>query len=532
MGVPGLAPLFFKKYPKYVNHFIGKSNYKQVDCLYLDANGLLHAATQQVFNYGQGKSMLDRFSNLSYSEKVTKSFDLFFDNLMELIDIVRPTELLFIAFDGPAPVAKQTQQRQRRFMSVMNNSSSDTSTAFNTSSITPGTEFSFDLEKYFNFRLRKDGNTHPILSKITTLFSSQREPGEGEHKLLDYIRALSLETRRNKTHCLFSPDGDLILLTLVLASINECNISLFREDIYNNSYYHLVDMKGIANTIPKDKVLEFVFSSTFVGNDFSPKLRMFYYLKDGINLMENICNKLRTPLIKNNKLDEDSFKEFIRVMQRRETEYFNQQLSKTPDDERFVYKILLTSTNSNGINFSEFRSKYYEKFGDNTVIKNVCESYMKMLIWVFEYYTKGLPSWDYFYPYYYPPLMTDFSNYVNSNSLSFTFVKGEPSTPFVSLFSVIPFESKELLPDHLRCSVQNTEKFEIDYEGNTKEYQAIAKVSFIDREHVNNIVNKFKKENDKYKRNKIDKTYKYFKSDKKIKITTKYGTCITNVVKI
>ena len=41
-----------------------------------------------------------------------------FDKILQLLKIVKPTKLLYIAIDGPAPKAKLNQQRMRRFKSA------------------------------------------------------------------------------------------------------------------------------------------------------------------------------------------------------------------------------------------------------------------------------------------------------------------------------------------------------------------------------------------------------------------------------
>ena len=39
--------------------------------------------------------------------------------LTKVVSFAKPTELLYISIDGPAPKAKMNQQRQRRFRSVL-----------------------------------------------------------------------------------------------------------------------------------------------------------------------------------------------------------------------------------------------------------------------------------------------------------------------------------------------------------------------------------------------------------------------------
>ena len=76
----------------------------QVDCLYLDMNGIIHPCTH-------GNS--DSFVELNETEMFKKIF-MYTDRLYKL---AKPGKLLFLAVDGVAPRAKMNQQRSRRFRS-------------------------------------------------------------------------------------------------------------------------------------------------------------------------------------------------------------------------------------------------------------------------------------------------------------------------------------------------------------------------------------------------------------------------------
>jgi 5'-3' exonuclease len=77
----------------------------------------------------------------------------------EYIKLVNPSETIYIAFDGVAPVAKLNQQRCRRYKShyqnqmkksIYKNSQAD---AWNTASITPGTKFMNKLNENINYQI-------------------------------------------------------------------------------------------------------------------------------------------------------------------------------------------------------------------------------------------------------------------------------------------------------------------------------------------------------------------------------------------
>ena len=76
--------------------------------------------------------------------------------------------------------------------------------------------------------------------------------------------------------------------------------------------------------------------------------------------------------------------------------------------------------------------------------------YLYGLQFVYEYYFINLPSWQWYYPYYYAPLLGDFSMYiqhlVSSNFKLSRIDPGAPFQPFKQLMCVLPKQSAELLP--------------------------------------------------------------------------------------
>jgi len=346
MGVPGLWPFINKHFGKNAVKTIikEKSLATTFDYVYLDANGLLHGAAQFIFNYGPNKKYLDPNKELTYDEKLKATFETFFDNIVDVVSVVKPDKVLYIAIDGPAPRAKQNQQRERRFVSAMNRSSDDT--GFDSNSISPGTEFMHKLSQFMYYKIRKhiNDNSSSFWNDIEVIYSPPTIPGEGEHKIMDYIRELPTKEKTDSTHCMFGPDGDLIMLTL---SAHVEHISLFREVQDDASLYHLINMSKIRkelsyilgqrravkmNTRTKDDVSnDFVLMGFFVGNDFLPKIKMFYYLEDGLNKMINNYITTSTSgfanqyITNNGVIDIEGFKLFVKELSLNENEYLQNQ---------------------------------------------------------------------------------------------------------------------------------------------------------------------------------------------------------------
>lgn len=55
--------------------------------------------------------------------------------------------------------------------------------------ITPGTEFMFRLSKAIEFYILERTQTHPDWKGVKSVYSDGSVPGEGEHKILDFIRS-------------------------------------------------------------------------------------------------------------------------------------------------------------------------------------------------------------------------------------------------------------------------------------------------------------------------------------------------------
>lgn len=555
MGVPRLFPWLIKAFPKAHFHYIppsdgNKGKIAKVDALYLDANGLLHSAAQVVFNYGEGKRLMDPNAKLSYDEKIKKVYTTFFDMISKVVSIIDPETILYIAIDGPAPLAKQAQQRQRRFASAL--LATGKGMDWEPTNITPGTTFMFELTKYLHYAIRNKVNlerTKGGWGHLEVLFSPCTVPGEGEHKIMDYMRALP--GAREMSHCMFGPDGDLIMLTL---AAHLPKMYLFRSDQYNPGQYDLLDMGMIREYLPNklfkgtiekpidDIINDFIILGFFVGNDFLPKLQMFTYLEDGLELVLRLYSSMGTSILtKDGKLELDgSFASIVDDMARREGQYIYDQSKIKHADPRFADKTLMRNIKGGNnwmasFDFQSYRRDYYakahiEEVGDpwepSAEVRRLCLEYLHSINWVFIYYVIGIPSWSHFYERHYAPLMGDLSSVIKSLSEEernyiYSFDFGKPSLPFVQLLSIIAPKNVKLLPEQFHDLMLSPESelvsngyypdtFEIDYEGKTKEHMGVALLPFIDVEVVRKNYEMVASEtHKKYVRNSIGRLEKF-----------------------
>jgi 5'-3' exonuclease len=580
MGVPRLFPWIVKNFKNAVKHFQQGDFSMKIDNLYLDSNGLLHEAAQLVFNYGANKRRMNDYGHLSSLEKRTKTFEVFFNMIRTVTKIMIPTKTLYIAIDGPAPLAKQAQQRERRFVAMLGSAAPEDIEipGFSSNEISPGTIFEFELTKYMHTAIRNEINTNPIWKNVEVIFSPPNVPGEGEHKCLEHIRSLG-QDRKNDSNCIFGPDGDLIMLSL---SSHIPNMFLFRQDQFNPGYYDLLDFGKIREKMnstifekPLDRSVneisdDFILIGFFVGNDFLPKIQMFMYLEDGLELMISTYRKIATSskkfLTDNGKISHDSFVRFIEELARREDIYILDQHLKVPEDPRFKDETLLrciTKEKSGAprLNMIKYREEYYKRSeiiikpddnGDDDIesaqkIETMCLDYLKMIAWVFQYYIIELPSWHNYYPWHYAPLMSDLVQTMRNLKASdisklYSFPeKGEPSLPFVQLLSILPPSSSHLLPSVLGKLMKDPKSklvkegiyplsFKIDLEGKTKEHMGVALLPFADTKLIKKVYGSVPLK--KFTRNEFGKNEKFvYDETYTSKYTSDYGNIEKNHVR-
>ncbi|KAK9364228.1 XRN 5'-3' exonuclease N-terminus-domain-containing protein [Lipomyces starkeyi] len=256
MGVPALFRWLSKKYPKIISPVIEEPDVVidgvsypadfsrpnpngELDNLYLDMNGIVHPCSHPENRpppATEDEMMLEVFK---YTDRV--------------VSMARPRKVLMIAVDGVAPRAKMNQQRSRRFRSARDAKDKDEQNArmveemeakgnviddsikekrsWDTNVITPGTPFMDKLATAIRYWTVYKLNSDPGWKELKVIISDALVPGEGEHKIMEFIRSQrqSPHHNPNTTHAIYGLDADLIMLGL---ATHEPHFRVLREDVF------------------------------------------------------------------------------------------------------------------------------------------------------------------------------------------------------------------------------------------------------------------------------------------------------------
>ncbi|CAL1403820.1 unnamed protein product [Linum trigynum] len=251
MGIPSFYKWLVSRYPNIVvkalppqdqehnSLLLPNPNGFEFDNLYLDLNSIIHPCFHP-----------EDPSNPIQPTTFDQVYSAVFDYIDHLFSIVRPRKLVFMAVDGVGPRANMNQQRGRRYRSARDNEIAEEmenclrkqfeaagkqllpnseSELLDSSIITPGTEFMFELSKKLQQYVTSRMETCPGWKEIKVVLSDANVPGEGEHKIMSFIRhQRSLaDYNPNTRHCLYGLDADLIILAL---ATHEVHFSILRED--------------------------------------------------------------------------------------------------------------------------------------------------------------------------------------------------------------------------------------------------------------------------------------------------------------
>jgi 5'-3' exoribonuclease 1 len=263
-GVPKFFRTVSERYAQ-INVNLDSAVAPEFDNLYIDLNGVVHNCARGSSNPGEPDS--DRYLTVSTGPRSnTDIFIAVFKYLDNLFALVQPRALVYLAIDGVAPRAKMNQQRGRRFRSAKERKdehderfASDPMykaanvTPFDSNCITPGTVFMAELTNALDYFVHKRVSEDAAWAGVEVVLSGAEVPGEGEHKIMEYIRAMKLAGKiaPDTRHVVYGLDADLIMLGLVT---HEAHFALLREKVDFTAFFK---KKGGARSLTKLDTVEF-----------------------------------------------------------------------------------------------------------------------------------------------------------------------------------------------------------------------------------------------------------------------------------
>tara|TARA_B100001093_G_scaffold520498_1_gene616855 strand:- start:9180 stop:10814 length:1635 start_codon:yes stop_codon:yes gene_type:complete len=494
MGIPSYFVHIVKNHSNIIKNY--QSDSILIHNLYIDSNSIIYDGIKDIANNSE-----------HFEDKLIMWVC---NKILYYINIILPVNKVYIAFDGVAPVAKLEQQRNRRYknwyvndyISKHNSDINKDINKWDTTAITPGTEFMRKLHKgidnYF-----KNNDTKKLLKQrdnkcknLEIIISATDEHGEGEHKIFKYIRENS-QYHSDSNTIIYGLDADLIMLSLIHTRISE-NIYLFREtphfistinkNLLPNENYVLdifelgekiKELMSIDNNLIKKSISyinDYIFICFFLGNDFMPHFPAINIRTNGINILLETYKLLfgntnEVLVDNNNKIFWKNLRKFITELAKNEEVYcieemkirnkmekkikFNFSNIKTAE-EKLMSLPIYDRTVEKYINIGEigWQDRYYKELFkieiNDTRRQQICINYLEGLEWNIKYYTSDCPDWKWKYNYNYPPLLEDLVKYIPYFDTEFiTFKTEQPIKPLVQLAYVLPRNSLNLLPYNL-----------------------------------------------------------------------------------
>lgn len=248
---------------------------------------------------------------------------------------------------------------------------------FDSNCITPGTPFMDRLSKCLHYYVHDRLNNNPAWKGLKVFLSDASVPGEGEHKIMDFIRRQRGQPNHdpNTQHVLCGADADLIMLGL---ATHEPNFTIIREEFLPNKprpcevcgsiAHEMSSCEGLmpataCETAPAASEVKFIFVRLsvlkeylrrtlqmpnlpfqydfervlddwvflcfFVGNDFLPHLPSLE-IREGaidrlINLYKNCVYKTNGYLTKSGEVNLERVQMILRDLGRVEDDIFTQR---------------------------------------------------------------------------------------------------------------------------------------------------------------------------------------------------------------
>ena len=589
MGVPGFFAWLQKNKKKLsINNLINKTIEKQINYLMLDTNCLLHPCVAFILGkYSEGKIVIDSTKSIraQLEELIWERIKFTID---DMILRLKP-EYVYIAIDGVAPIGKILQQRQRRYKYLFDKKIKLSGDKLNdcekfdqidkeieyitkegihvpykpisSIELTPGTDYMERLHKLIVKYLEELKK-----SNVKCIYSSYHEPGEGEHKILQYIKK---NVNPENIVIVYGLDADLLFLALSTGI--EYNLFVMREQqIFSNKEpdfddyidYNYVEITQLHKIIEKLNINtdDFIVICYLVGNDFLPGLLTTDIKKAGLDKIlaayENVMKKYEKEEFKNIiKINLIDGKRIIKINHNFLRELFCQLLwtekwiwsninrdkilERDHIDEEELQKIKYKNSEDKINNLNKFARgeisniecldriefnsalEYYnyylglnELVIDSKIIKKMVKDYITGIEWCINYYLHDCISWKWGYNFTVAPLISDIIKYYPTKVI---LLKAECElNPIEQLILAIPPETYKYVISHniieklkkqKRIGYMFPESFDLDINKESLYWKCQVKIPMVEYEEYISVIKLLKITDIK---NKIEQHIKNF----------------------
>lgn len=408
----------------------------------------------------------------------------------------------YIAFDGIPPFSKITQQRIRRYTSYYQNEGKEFWPP--NCHISPGTNFMKKLNTAIIEYIKNN--------KRKIIYSSYENVGEGEHKIIQYIKKYC----KNNKILIYGGDTDMIFLSLIQILKNNNQIYIYNHINNVDNYYNvnliktllMKILKSYSSSLTETNIYDFIVICFIIGNDFLHNIPFYniyniddlilsyvhsldYYNEkkyllyededniiriDNYNLLQLIKELKEKELLifkQEDKLMSSNYTiEFLEKIKGHKHCTFNkvEELRLKQKDYNYFDNIDLTDKTDNEIfdimiTYKYNYYNYYLKTNNLKIINDMCSSYLYGIYWNIDYYfnselindlSANCPDWQWCYKYHCSPFITDLLNYLEKSyeTLEFTSIENQPLTINQQLFYIIPDKYLEKINKNLYNIIQ------------------------------------------------------------------------------
>lgn len=285
-------------------------------------------------------------SNIQDENLLLENIRKYLINFMKNIINNNSLETIYLAIDGIPSFGKLREQLKRRYMGELINLKLNNKSKWSKNNITPGTKF---MKKLNQFLLSLHDEFKTILPNLKNfIVSTSEDKGEGEMKIIDFLKNLNLEI--NSEILIYSPDSDMVLLNLMIKSIYKVNLIRLNQQTSkpDDTNYDIMSMENFRKyltnycssisllKLEEEKLIrDIILLFSIFGNDFLPKIPSINLKHDFFLVIDYYLTIIKTHdnyLISKGKVNYKLLNEVFILLSKNEKE--NLKIEK----KRFEYK--------------------------------------------------------------------------------------------------------------------------------------------------------------------------------------------------